>query len=976
MSYFAGVQGHSCRATPRRTLAIHGFAFVALSIFINTAPAAAEPGNPDVDAPVQTSSAPAASEPPAEVGNIEAITVTATRVNREGYSAPTPTLDFDTGQLDQRAATNIGDFLDELPSFRPTTQPSTNGSAQRSKGSIFLDLRGLGSSRTLVLVDGQRFVPEMDNGLAAYNVNLNQIPTMMLDRIEVVTGGASAQWGSDAVAGVVNVLLKKKFVGFEMDVQGGLSTHGDDGTERIGIVAGRNFANDRINAIFSLDLENDNGVGPAVSNRDWARGNYNIIPNPCPNKVAVSAACPQGGNGQPTNLILPNVQFSTVAPGGLITNTALKGTTFLSGGVPTPFTYGQFVGSGNPGFMQGGSQPGINYQDVEPISNPVKRAVTYERISAELSEHTNAFLDLSYAYSYSTGPTISTVLNYTIQNNNAYLPPSIQAQMASLGLTSFALGRYNPNIVASGFVKNETPRIVAGLDGELAGNWKWSVAAGYGYNANRLDENNVPITANNAFAANAVVNNGQIVCAATVPGPAFNPAAAGCVPMNVFGPGSVSSAARAYVYTESKAAINYGQAFTDANISGEPFNTWAGPISIASGLGYRYEYENYSANAISSGAPPLLLAGNNGAPFSGLYRVGEVFGETVVPLLKDSIVGEALDLNAAVRYADYAGDTGGQTMWKYGATYRPFDGFLLRAARSLDIRAPNIFERSVPGNNTGVAITYGPSSVNIIQTIQGNPDLKPEDAYTTSYGFSYQPPYVPGLGFSVDRYSVDTKGLISTLTSQAISNNCVLQHLENFCSLITLNAAGVPTNVLALYYNLSSVDLSGLDIQASYKIPLGGLSDVFQGDSLSLGFSGTYVDHVYVNTGLGAATVDRAGELGPNNPFAMPHFRSTTSLTFTGQHFSVMTEVRGIRGGVYDKTYTPLTINNNNIPGRTYVDMTGTYEIRNGISAFVTVNNLFDKDPPIDPSTLGSPTNPVYFDPIGRVIIAGIRVRM
>ncbi len=170
-------------------------------------------------------------------------------------------------------------------------------------------------------------------------------------------------------------------------------------------------------------------------------------------------------------------------------------------------------------------------------------------------------------------------------------------------------------------------------------------------------------------------------------------------------------------------------------------------MSIASGLGYRYEHENYSANAISSGAPPLLLAGNNGAPFSGIYRVGEVIGETVVPLLKDSIIGESFDLNGAVRYANYGSGTGGQTMWKVGATYRPFEGLLLRGARSLDIRAPNIFERNVPGSNTGVAIIYGSSSANIIQTIQGNPSLKPEDAYTTTYGFSYQPPYIPGWDF-------------------------------------------------------------------------------------------------------------------------------------------------------------------------------------------------------------------------------------
>ncbi len=358
MVHLARVQCSSCHVALRPKSAILGFALLGLSFAASGADTGQDSNNSNVQASAQTSSQPAASEPPTEPGSLEAntVTVTATRVNREGYTAPTPTTTIDTEQLQQRATTNIGNFLDELPSFRPSTQPSTNGSAQRSKGSIFLDLRGLGSSRTLVLVDGQRFVPEMDNGLAAYNVNLNQIPTMMVERMEVVTGGASAQWGSDAVAGVVNILLRKKFVGLDVDVQGGLSTHGDDGKERLGIVFGRNFADNRINTIFSLDLENDHGVGPALTNRAWGRHNYNIIPNPCPNKVAVSAACPQGGNGQPSNLILPDVQFSTVAPGGLISNTALRGTTFLAGGVPTPFTYGQYVRQRQSG-LHAGRQP-------------------------------------------------------------------------------------------------------------------------------------------------------------------------------------------------------------------------------------------------------------------------------------------------------------------------------------------------------------------------------------------------------------------------------------------------------------------------------------------------------------------------------------------------------------------------------------------------------------------------------------------
>ncbi|MBC2666728.1 TonB-dependent receptor [Novosphingobium flavum] len=900
------------------------------------------------------------------------IVVTASRVNRQGYSAPTPTVVVGGAQLEQKAATNIGQYLlTEVPAFRPTTQPTSNGANQRSNGSNYLDLRGLGTSRTLVLVDGNRFVPEMAAGLAGYNVNLNQIPALLVDRVEVVTGGASAQWGSDAVAGVVNILLKKNFNGFQAEAQGGTSTHGDNRSLRFGFLAGKDFADGRVNLTVSADYEKNYGVGD-VNTRDWGRSHVYLIPNPCPGAVAVSATCPAGGNGLASRLILPDVQFSTATPGGIINSTVLKGTNFGPGGTTSPFSYGQYVG---PTYMIGGGQPGVYFPAVQQIAAPFRRMVLYGRGSVKLSDFITAHGELSYSKSDGGGQSVPYVSSLTIRKDNAYLSDSIKNQMTDAGLTSFTFGRYNTELATFGHLENQTTRWVLGLDGAFAGggDWKWNANVGHGVNNYKQAVDNNTIVARYGFAADAVLNNGQIVCRATIAGSSFNAAAAGCVPMNVFGTGAITDAARAYVAGVSMGAIDYRQTFFNASLSGKPFETWAGPVSVATGVEYRYESESAWSDPI---AQANGYQGNNSATFSGVYEVKEAFVETVVPLLKDSPLGESLEINGAARYADYKGAAGGQVTWKAGLTYNPFAGMLLRAARSRDIRAPNIFERSVPPSGRSATIQYGSAVRSLLVLSSGNPNLKPEKADTTTFGFSYQPPFVPGLAFSVDHFKIGTKGLITTLAGQDVADFCRVTAEPLYCGLITFDTGGLPTAISTPFLNLASVRISGLDFQASYRFPLSRVADGL-GGSLQLSFAGTYTRHAQVNSGLlNAPTIDRSGELGPRNQFAVPRFRSTTSLTYSDERLSLGLSARQVSGGKYDVTYTAADINNNDVEGRTYFDLSARFKVAPGITLFGVVTNLLDTDPPAAPTDNASPTNAVYFDTIGRVIKGGIRVEM
>jgi outer membrane receptor protein involved in Fe transport len=921
-----------------------------------------------------------AQDDSAQVGEV---VVTASRVARSGFTAPTPTVVVGADTLERRGATNIAQVLQELPSLRAGTNPQTNGTSQRTPGSSYADLRGLGPLRTLVLVDGRRFVPQIVSGVASYQVDLNQIPAMMIERTEVVTGGASAQWGSDAVAGVVNLILKKNFTGLNIEGQVGQSQWGDNRSGRIAGLAGTSFMGGRGHITISADYERQNGVRD-ISNRKWGReGYYALITNPCPLAAAVSAACPTGGNGQAQNLILPNAQFSALTPGGVITAGPLRGIAIAPGGALYNFQYGQFVG---PTYMAGGGQPGVLFLTEQKIVPPYRRANVYTRGSFDLTDNITAWTELSYAWSHGGGPSTASRGTYTITNENPFIPAALRTLMQQNNLTSISLGRTNFDIgITTGDVANYTGRISGGLQGTLPweGNWKWDINGGFGSNRNAIKvRNNLigngPTTVyRNMFnAVDAVVAPagnaagiaaGTIVCRSTLTNPAN-----GCVPINLFGFQTPSQAAKAYVQGTELMTTIYDQTTFSANLTGEPFKTWAGPVSVATGFEYRKEVETSHVDLIGQAGS---YEGNNGSNTNGAFNVKEGYFEAVVPLASDMAFAKSLDLNGAIRYADYSTSAGGQTTWKVGATWTPIDGLLIRAARSRDIRAPNLFDLYNPGTNLNSTVNY-PTTVPIRQLTNGNPNLTAEKADTTTIGFSYSPSFVPGLQVSVDYYRIKLNDAIGSLTAQQIGDLCRIQGSADACSLITFQN-GVPIQILASPLNLASVLNTGFDIQASYRTPLDRFFSGAPGQ-LAFNFGGAYVQHVKVNTGApGAATIDRAGEIGGvNNPFTLPRFRFSASATYEVGPAMVSLQLRHIAGGKFDNTFVEgVNINDNSIPGRQYVDLSGSYKIGDRWEIFGVINNALNTDPPPAPSAFTSMTNPVYFDTIGRTWKLGFRYK-
>jgi len=923
------------------------------------------------------------------------IVVTATRVQRSGFNAPTPTTIVGGEALEQRAATNVSTVLNEIPAFKASTTPATNGVRAIFPGSYYADLRGLGSTRTLVLVNGNRFVPQVVTGLSGYQVDLNQIPSLMVERAEVVTGGASAQWGSDAVAGVVNLILKKDFEGIQAEAQYGTSQQDDNREYRIGILAGTRLG-DRAHVEAAFDFVRNDGVED-VFTRDWGRQAYGLLANPCPLAAPVSANCPTGGNGLAQTLILPDARYSTVTNGGMINSASgpaaqLRGITFGPNGALGQFQYGNYVGAQ---FMQGGdSNKDLNFNTDVSLVPAVTRYLGYGRFGYDVGDDFELYAEGSYARSTGHNTTLPARNEQSspivIRLDNPFIPDALRAQIDALNalpqnadnqITSFNVGR-NWRELGNQYstVVTETWRGVGGFSGKL-GDWAVDGAVIYGKNIYTQHVAHNRIRSNFGYAVDVVTGpDGEPICRATLAGVA---AAADCVPLNVFGEGSVTDAARDYVTGTTYTRTAYEQFATNLNVAGEPFSTWAGPVSLAAGLEYRHEKQVTEVDPIAE------IAGyesSNARSLRGSFNVKEAYLETVIPLAKDWAFARSLDLQGAVRFTDYS-TSGSVTTWKLGSTWSPIEGLLIRGTMSRDIRAPNLFELNTPPVTTVLnrlftaGVLGGPAGqVATANLVGGNPGLKPEKADTRTAGFSYSPPFVPGFQFSVDYYTITVKGAIASLDPNVIINYCTgatptsAEQRAYYCDFITLSGPGDASiyTIATPFLNLNQTQRAGWDFEASYRLPLSRIDAGWNG-SLSFRFSGNYVEHYRDNIN-DAGYIERAGE---TSAAGSPRWLTTSSITYDSQVITAGLQMRTVSSGNYNNLYTEgVQINDNRIPGRTYFNLSLTARPFERVEIFGVVNNLTDRDPPIAPQNFGFPYVAQYFDPIGRSFRVGLRYKM
>jgi len=892
------------------------------------------------------------------------IVITGSRAATSGFDAPTPTLVIGDALVKQQSAATIAQVLYQEPAFKATRSPGANALNVGNPGQAAADLRGLGPQRTLVLVNGARVVPAAASISASNPVttDLNLIPTMMIERVEVVTGGASAQYGSDAVAGVVNMLLKRSAHGLEVTGQAGLSQQGDNLTLRIGALTGFDFGGGRGHLVGSLEFNRSDGLGD-IYTRDWGREEYQIVSN------ANFAT-----NGLPANILSPNVH-NYLAAGGLIVgpaNFSLRGVTFNGDGTTRPYDAGTL----NNGTFQIGGEGKAAYANVE-LAPPVERLTAYARAQYEVSEALILSLEGGYSQSISTlTGAIPRFSGLPISRQNPFLPTAVRTAMTAQNVNVITVSKTWYDMGNAGYrVSNRTPHVMIGAEGDLGGDWHYDAHYSYGENRFRSDVTNNLVAANLTFALDAVTDpvTQQPVCRAVLPGASFNAAAAGCVPVNPFGPNSATADAQAYINKSGFSTSIYRQNAAGVNVRGKPFSTWAGPVSVAFGAEYRRESQVVDADPLSAGFR-FSFAGNVGV-FSGNFNVKEGYVETLVPLLRDLPFARALNLNAAIRYADYS-SVGGQTTWKVGGVYEPVSGLRLRMTRSRDIRAPAIFELKSPGSIVANLITVKGVTARVPQNASiGNPNLQAEIADTFTVGAVADPAIANGrIRASIDYYDINLNSAITSYAGSTIGTLCSLGQ-QQFCNYITFDATGVtPVRVDAPVQNIGALRTRGIDGQIAYTVPVG------REGSVNLSLSGTYIFDALLSSGApGVAPIDRAGENSQANLGALPTFRGNASVTYSNPALSLTLQGIFISKGTLDNsnnTTAALSINNNNVPAIAYLNSYGTVHVAPQIDLTFAINNLFDQDPPPVPSLIFStPTNGIYYDKVGRSFQVGANLR-
>ena len=916
---------------------------VALVTLMMAFPAAAQTAPVTGEAvPPKAAVAPATSQTPASDDG--EIIVTGSLIARAGFTAPTPTTVFSAEEFSVRGFTNVGQITNAIPAFQAVNTPTGTTLTSTAAGGNFLNLRGLGDNRTLVLVNSRRFVPTN----AQATVDTNVIPSALIDRIDVVTGGASAAYGADAVAGVVNIILKKSLDGFVGSIQGGISNQGDDANYKGSLGWGTEFGGGRGHFVIAAEGERSEGIGRQTERR-WGRGGYAVLDNPT--------------GGPPSSLVAADVQYSLQTLGGLILSGVNRGTDFGPGGTPRAFVTGP-----SDGFNQiGGS--GFRGADYLTLSVPYDRYSIYARGDYDLGPAT-FFVEYSHSYSKGDLPIIpaSNFGSIVIQQDNFFLDPGLKAKMVAAGEQSFRMGRFfadfGPLTVK---LSNKTDRVVAGFDGAFSDRWKWNVYGEYGHTLSINERGNNQNLALFNKSLDAVAGpGGQPVCRVNADADPSNNDSA-CVPVNIFGNGSPSAAAQAYFLGTSVIRSKIDQAMAAATINGDLFDFNGRPVAVAIGASYREDKIDGRADPISQ---VNGFAFGNPKSIAGKQDVKEAYGELAVPLLHDMPLFKSLDLNGAVRVIDYSG-SGTVTTWKAGATWDVNDSIRLRVTRSRDIRAPNLTELYGSSNINFEALTdiLTGARGNTKVTTGGNPNLRPEKADTWTAGIVLTPTFAPGLRLSVDYYDIKIAGVVTTLSSSEIVARCLAGD-ASACSFITHDATGQQF-LFNTFQNLDSSNARGLDFEVAYRSRLGA------GD-LGLRWLATYVDTLSkTNRGI---TIDRAGEVSGNNN-GLPHWQFNLSADYRNGRLNLFAENRFIGGGRYDNTLGPNAINFQHIGAVDYTNIGASYDLlsrgKQSLQLFGNINNLFDRDPPLVPSNsfAAFQTNPTLYDVVGRQFIAGVRFK-
>lgn len=944
----------------------------------------------------------AAQQAAAAQEELEQIVVTGSRIARPGVEEASPIAVIGSDEIAMQGTVNIENVLFTLPQVVATQSSASNNPGG---GVATVNLRGLGSQRTLVLVDGKRYISYDVNQV----VDLNTIPSALIERIDVVTGGRSAVYGSDAIAGVVNFVTKRNFEGAEVNSIYGTSEKGDGSNYGLDLTVGGNFGDDRGNAVVHAGYFNRSGL--LAGERSYTQ-----------------FALTDAGDGTAFNGGSSGIPQLRARITGL--NTALG-----FGGTDVKFSPDGVASQYSP------TADLYNYAPSNYLQVPQERYLVYGKARYDVNDNFKPYVEAQFVNNRvdqqlaptpigNTTPGVSSRGGLLVHAYSPFIDAATQTALQGLdtdgdgyvAVPNFGrrIEEVGPRIVAD---DRSAYRLLAGFGGDVYGDWTYDASYMYARTRNSQNQDgNVAISRYLAGTKTAFMNAdgdvqvtpwniaglpnggaGELVCS--------NAGArdAGCVPINHFGQGNISGDAANYIRIGT---INGEIAETKlASILFSNGNLWdgwgAGPIGLAAGFEHRTESgENQTDEFLAGGD----VAGFNPSdPTKGSYTVADYFGEINVPILRDAFLAQTLEFNGAVRYSDYSNEVGGVTTWAAGGQWAPVRGMTFRGQYQRAIRGPSVAElylgqtvsfdggvdpcrnadaaapgalrdaciaTGVPAGIVGTPYGSGGTSYPALQG--GNPDLFEETADTWSVGFVLQPAALPNFIATVDYYNIQIEDLIATVGAQNIITACYGSGV--FCDQIYRDSTGEFESFDDFNVNAASLDTEGVDVELGYNMDLG--FGTFGGDGSTLAFrlNGTYTMKWDYTPVVGLDIVNEcAGAFGRNCGAPLPDWGHSFRTTWSTGPFDASVMWRYI-GSTEDDDKETLYAREE-FSSMSYIDFTFGWEFTEGVKVQLGVDNAFNEEPELGASTQQggnveqSNTFPTVFDVIGRSYWATLNLK-
>ncbi|TMP40269.1 TonB-dependent receptor [Pseudoalteromonas citrea] len=932
-----------------------------------------------------------------EAKKVERIQVTGSKIKRFNLTSPTPVTVISGVELENQGITNVNDLLAEMPQATVGLSPETTTNYIFSSGLNTTDLRGLGSERTLVLVNGRRFVPGSVGGTA---VDLNNIPTSMIARIEIATGGAAAVYGADAVAGVVNIITKKSMDGIEVDVST-IRPEQSGGEENFFSITG-GMEGDKLSFIASLNYTENKSY--TQLSRDFMHTPVNSYLNPAntsgedgiPNRVVL---------GQPTALAYYSEGGDFFTQGGFDDNAFNNHHyTFDENGNVRAFDYGlgriPNPGVGNPSrhYIQGEGQQGDGvfghgYKDY--FQTPLERVIASAYATYQLHDEHALTFDFTYSNTEATSESSPAFFRHTIRRDNAYMKDDMAKLLDDNGLTSVTLRQANEHLWGDRAYgqEREVFRTSIGAEGFLNDDWGYSAYVQYGrIEQDTLWEGEV-LTQNQINAIDAVEYNGEIVCADRDADGNVIGALAGCTPFNTMGATSATQEQIDYIGTTATRFAKHDQVVFAVTVDGSLFELPAGYVAAA----FTAEHRRESATTTpSENMEKGLIFGNSSLAMNGEIEVDELSTEISIPLIEGMRFAQDLTLETAYRYMDYS-VTGADDAWKLALNWGVTDDLRVRLNRSKSVRAPNLGDLFTPNSKTfdsgrkdicrADSITASGSEFkdNVIRNcaadnmpagwmptdewlaggslpgyIRGNESLENEVSNDHTIGVIYTPSFVDGLDFTLDYWSFEIDGAIEYFGRDAVQYCYESNSLDNpFCGNVVRNEQTRNVDYfINKPINAAQFARKGFDFESAYR------TDIFNG-SLAVKFTATYLTEATENsTGRSDGLRVKLGEM------ESPRIKARLSSTYAHDDSSYVLTVNYRHSTVESNTWTLEDNNYNDIPSYTTFDFMYKTYLLDELQLRVGVNNLLDKAPPRNPFAYDDGE---FFDVKGRRISLGAK---